>query len=1065
MTKDKASTTDDLLKQSVPIMDNPADSDISVRGRTTSIAMGSMDPDLKDILKEEAKYVKEHGPYDSINELIQNANRAGSTMLDFDIRDDGVTYRNNGTPITDEGVMLTFFKFLSSGWSTEVRARTKPKGRGFLTNLVLFGRIKVTSGRWTIDFDWKGFLRTPPGTRVEPFVNITAYETEPLSGTGFNIMFEFLKPFEDYTASAYSEKLLASTYEVGEAICAQRFGLESEDAWKARRDAYLGSRGTSPRNMGFVVNGERVFAKVADRPYGLSHVWNFRIYKTTDGNHNQIAHGWMTVFKDGDRYGPFHSAVEKGHPMYDFDSGQFRVIQQGGQAYKEPFRIKNHESLPVGGQIWVDDDDSLPPNPTRDHIIDGAKKNWFCKELAGKLKDYAISMVKSANADTLDDYSGFITGIMGDDIEDLGKYINWNFVDIEVLGDVEALMAKLKADTPEKRNDLLQKILSNPDSVAAMLTMVELQSAGVMPSEEHSIAETEHSLEKQSDVAKQIAVAKTTKEILEHVQELREEGGAPAITVQVEAVEAIVEKEERGEALTPADAEVIETVKTAALEVAQKADEQVALIDAKRTAAQESVVVAARNWRKIEEPEERPPESTEAGEETKKSFAQIQHAKKAIIYVRTNEQAQLATQLDVLRAIGVRVLIVRNKVEEAILKKLGERCVHISKLRIREIQNSHFKKRGLLNKEELRIAWLLKKVTERTVEMLSPNRFPKEGVARAATLRFAAASIKMGVQSVMVPLDADTYEVWHANSWRAKEKVLEHACYTEFFNKVDERIHLMKPISTEELEKNPHVAERFQSLIQYITSSKTENDYTNYEILAPVSKTSYDEISGAMNAAKAYVNDTNNSERNRHAFIIQRIYEKDLAVGKEREDAAAVAKILGVYDPMLNAIVFSRKGPDFSRDMITACKMLKYNRFPAPDPLAYPAIGAGDLKALELLRETFTHELTHCVSQIGMEAAMSHSIEFYEAQIAILHAMGMAMVSFIGAASISGDVSHGTMTIPAGDLVSLGVTEGDAVIAHISKGPAKGAAPIVTEREPEATEEQATNQEEKHEVS
>ena len=92
-----------------------------------------------------------------LQELIQNARRAGATHVRIDYDDDTrmLTVTDDGCGIADFQTLLTF---AASGWGDEIAVAEQPYGMGFLSSLYASTKVEITSRGQRLVFDTAGLL-------------------------------------------------------------------------------------------------------------------------------------------------------------------------------------------------------------------------------------------------------------------------------------------------------------------------------------------------------------------------------------------------------------------------------------------------------------------------------------------------------------------------------------------------------------------------------------------------------------------------------------------------------------------------------------------------------------------------------------------------------------------------------------------------------------------------------------------------------------------------------------------------------------------------------------------
>lgn len=91
-----------------------------------------------------------------IDELVQNAQRAGATCIDIEMGDDFIEVRDNGCGIKDPQDILTLSH---SGWTGDVKDNQNPFGMGFWSTTLLGGMVEVTSSTWKMTIDVPKMLK------------------------------------------------------------------------------------------------------------------------------------------------------------------------------------------------------------------------------------------------------------------------------------------------------------------------------------------------------------------------------------------------------------------------------------------------------------------------------------------------------------------------------------------------------------------------------------------------------------------------------------------------------------------------------------------------------------------------------------------------------------------------------------------------------------------------------------------------------------------------------------------------------------------------------------------
>lgn len=99
--------------------------------------------------------------YTLISELLQNARRAGATLIELSHDEPGQTLRvrDNGHGIDDFQKLLTFHE---SGWDEPTQHQEKAFGIGFSKCLYAASRCIVTSNGREVDFDTESALAQVP---------------------------------------------------------------------------------------------------------------------------------------------------------------------------------------------------------------------------------------------------------------------------------------------------------------------------------------------------------------------------------------------------------------------------------------------------------------------------------------------------------------------------------------------------------------------------------------------------------------------------------------------------------------------------------------------------------------------------------------------------------------------------------------------------------------------------------------------------------------------------------------------------------------------------------------
>lgn len=86
-----------------------------------------------------------------LGEIIQNANRAGATKVEFDVLEDGtLVVTDNGKGISD---FQNLFTIAESGWDQEIVTKEKPFGMGFLSALYACKKISIISNGMALNAD------------------------------------------------------------------------------------------------------------------------------------------------------------------------------------------------------------------------------------------------------------------------------------------------------------------------------------------------------------------------------------------------------------------------------------------------------------------------------------------------------------------------------------------------------------------------------------------------------------------------------------------------------------------------------------------------------------------------------------------------------------------------------------------------------------------------------------------------------------------------------------------------------------------------------------------------